>query len=204
MSRSSASRATLEITLRSPEFTSSPPFLKHQRRRKYDYDTLMLRFRLVSVDFRFYVISLTPSLFSGESLLNFDTNRKKQKVYVRAGFSSGRMEICGGGGGGVGCVWGGWNIRNRLAASSLVTKIHAGQKLPRPSCRNEKQGGRHLPSLCVSSASPGFTVPARPVPTHPRTPTTDLGTGHGGRGGGSDGMARGTQSRMQIPNHSFK
>lgn len=30
------------------------------------------------------------------------------------------------------------NIRNRLAASSLVTKIHVGEKPPRPSCRNAK------------------------------------------------------------------
>lgn len=39
---------------------------------------------------------------------------------------------------GLGGVCGGVNIRKRLAASSLVTKIHAGEKLPRSSCRNAK------------------------------------------------------------------
>lgn len=98
--------------------------------------------------------------------------------------------------------WGGLNIRNRLAASSLGTKIHAGEKLARRSCRNAKTRSRHLPSLCVTSASVLFTVPARPVPTHPHTPTTDLGTVRGGVYG--RGAAWETHSWMQIPNHSFK
>lgn len=49
---------------------------------------------------------------------------------VRAGSSTGTVLLSGGGGA--------VNITTRLAASSLVTKTHAREKLPRPSCRNAK------------------------------------------------------------------
>lgn len=43
-----------------------------------------------------------------------------------------------------------------------------------------KQGGRHLPSLCVISASAAFTAPAQPPPaTSTPTNTADLGTAQG-------------------------
>lgn len=57
--------------------------------------------------------------------------QKRSKVCV--GFSS-RMVEMGELLGGEGVV----NILNRLAASSFVTKIHAGENPPHPSCRNAK------------------------------------------------------------------
>lgn len=60
-----------------------------------------------------------------------------------------------------------------------------------------KQGGRHLPSLCVISASAAFTAPAQPPPAT-STPTTQLIWGR--RRGGGGGQWVGAQSRMQIHN----
>lgn len=111
----------------------------------------------------------------------FHTNRKKLEVCVRAGFSSGVVEIWG-------VVVVGGVVGGRTSETVWLLPHSELKSTQERSCHvhpagRQKQGGRHLPSLCVTSASVAFTVPARPAPTHPRTPTTDLGTAYMGEGG---------------------
>lgn len=90
------------------------------------------------------------------------------------------------------------NIRNHLAASSLGSKIHAGAKLPRPSCRKRENKAAGICQVSV------LFLPRRPLQhqlslrQQTSTPTTQLIWGR--RRGGGEGQWVGAQSRMQIHN----
>lgn len=90
------------------------------------------------------------------------------------------------------------NIRNHLAASSLGSKIHAGVKLPRPSCRKRENKAAGICQVSV------LFLPRRPLQhqlslrQQPPPPPTQLIWGRRRRGG--EGQWVGAQSRMQIHN----
>lgn len=85
-----------------------------------------------------------------------------KSVSPAGSWRSGLMEV-------VLLVLGGLNIRNRLAASSLGTKIDAGEKLAHPSCRNAKTrrpaSAKSLRYFCLSALYSTSSACAN-APTH--------------------------------------
>lgn len=89
--------------------------------------------------------------------------------------------------------WGVLNISNHLAAFSLGTKIHAGAKLPRPSCRKRNNKERGICQICA------LLLPGQPLQHQLAAAPTQPQQSGGQQGGGGAVGQRGAQSRMQIP-----